>query len=291
MEICNYIDWDGLFRAKWAERHSDKDFGSGEQFWNERAEEFYERIVQVENQDMIEKVIERLPIEPDDVVYDLGCGPGTLTIPLAKKVEKVIAVDISEGMLRILRRRVQDEGLTNVDISQGRWIEKAVEELEPADVVISFRSLGHLSCDKNNVPHMMKCLAMMNEIARREVCIITPATAYGRKVSEQTKDKSDILFHRFGYIDFYNMLYALGIIAKIDFIEVKIHHTFTSFEEALEFTSRYFAWTELEKERKKELLEKALNYDNNIYYLDATGLIPFTSWSKEWNTIKLLKEY
>lgn len=47
-------------------------------------------------------------------VLDLGCGPGTFTIPMAKMVGpsgKVIALDIQEGMLGKLIRRAEREGL------------------------------------------------------------------------------------------------------------------------------------------------------------------------------------
>ncbi|MBE1585959.1 class I SAM-dependent methyltransferase [Nonomuraea angiospora] len=36
---------------------------------------------------------------PDGTVLDLGCGPGTVAIPLARSVREVLAVDPDEGML------------------------------------------------------------------------------------------------------------------------------------------------------------------------------------------------
>ncbi|WP_431911002.1 class I SAM-dependent methyltransferase [Nonomuraea jabiensis] len=36
---------------------------------------------------------------PDAIVLDLGCGPGTVAIPLARSVREVLAVDPDEGML------------------------------------------------------------------------------------------------------------------------------------------------------------------------------------------------
>ncbi len=41
---------------------------------------------------------------------DIGCGPGTMTVPLAQRVSHAVAVDISEEMLRCLYRRQSGMG-------------------------------------------------------------------------------------------------------------------------------------------------------------------------------------
>ncbi len=55
-------------------------------------------------------------IKPGQTVLDLGCGPGTFTITMAKMVGKsgkVIAVDIQEEMLEIVRTKAAQEGLVS----------------------------------------------------------------------------------------------------------------------------------------------------------------------------------
>lgn len=45
---------------------------------------------------------------PGMTILDLGCGPGTLSLPLARALEgrgEVIGVDLAEGMLEVARRR------------------------------------------------------------------------------------------------------------------------------------------------------------------------------------------
>jgi len=56
---------------------------------------------------------ERL-VKPGDHVLDFGCGPGFFTREFAKQVGdggKIIAVDLQEGMLRILKEKMEREGL------------------------------------------------------------------------------------------------------------------------------------------------------------------------------------
>jgi ubiquinone/menaquinone biosynthesis C-methylase UbiE len=64
-----------------------------------------------------ERLVERLDLTSGMRVLDAGCGPGRLTIPLAKAVGpggEVVALDGQRGMLEKLERRLKAEGITNV---------------------------------------------------------------------------------------------------------------------------------------------------------------------------------
>ncbi len=53
-------------------------------------------------------------VKPGQTVLDIGCGPGTFTIAMAKMVGesgKVIAVDVQEEMLQILKKKAAQQGL------------------------------------------------------------------------------------------------------------------------------------------------------------------------------------
>jgi ubiquinone/menaquinone biosynthesis C-methylase UbiE len=52
------------------------------------------------------ELVEKLGIKPGDVVMDFGCGPGFFTVELAKKAQRVMAVDISSEMLRRLETKL-----------------------------------------------------------------------------------------------------------------------------------------------------------------------------------------
>jgi|SRR5829696_3335793 ubiquinone/menaquinone biosynthesis C-methylase UbiE len=64
-----------------------------------------------------ERLIRRLDLAPGMRVLDAGCGPGRLTIPLARAVGpegEVVALDGQREMLEKLERRLEDEGIRNV---------------------------------------------------------------------------------------------------------------------------------------------------------------------------------
>lgn len=62
-------------------------------------------------------------------VLDIGCGPGTLALPLARMGARVTAIDISEQMLKVLGKRVEEEGLKLDQIVQSAWNDIDIDEL------------------------------------------------------------------------------------------------------------------------------------------------------------------
>jgi ubiquinone/menaquinone biosynthesis C-methylase UbiE len=62
-----------------------------------------------------EKVLKKLKLNKEMVVADFGCGSGGWTIPLAKKVKRVFAIDILEEALSALRGKARAERIFNID--------------------------------------------------------------------------------------------------------------------------------------------------------------------------------
>ncbi len=66
-------------------------------------------------------IVQHVGIEPGMAVLDIGCGPGRLTIPVAKRVGQqgeIVAVDMQAGMLRRAQERAQAASLTNIRFIQ-----------------------------------------------------------------------------------------------------------------------------------------------------------------------------
>ena len=66
-------------------------------------------------------IVEHLELQPGMTVLDIGCGPGRLTIPVAKQIGsrgEVVAIDIQAGMLQRAKQKAQAAHLSNIRFLQ-----------------------------------------------------------------------------------------------------------------------------------------------------------------------------
>ena len=102
----------------------------------------------------------------DDTVLDIGCGPGRITVPMAKRVKKVTSIDTSENMMTYCRQNAQEANVSNVNIRNLDWTKAELgKDLEQHDIVIACRSVG------------MRDFAKLNAFARKYVVVIAWANA------------------------------------------------------------------------------------------------------------------
>jgi ubiquinone/menaquinone biosynthesis C-methylase UbiE len=93
-----------------------------------------------------ERVVAALGIESGDRVADLGSGSGYFTLHLARAVGpegKVFAVDVDEEMNEYLRRRLEEQGIANVEVIEGRFEDPLLPDAG-VDLVITVDTYHHL---------------------------------------------------------------------------------------------------------------------------------------------------
>ena len=66
-----------------------------------------------------EELVDRLGIEPDMKVLDLGCGDGTTALPAARKGADVLGVDIASNLVAAGNARAREAGLYKARFVQG----------------------------------------------------------------------------------------------------------------------------------------------------------------------------
>ncbi|WP_017589630.1 class I SAM-dependent methyltransferase [Nocardiopsis ganjiahuensis] len=76
---------------------------------------------------LVDAVRDALGLDGSGRLLDAGCGPGSLTLPLAPLFGQVTGVDPDPGMIAEARRRAEAAGIDNI-----RWRQLRAEEL-PAD--------------------------------------------------------------------------------------------------------------------------------------------------------------
>ncbi len=79
-----------------------------------------EELTRVDRAEILDpqSVFPLLPMRVYQHIADIGCGPGYFSIPLAKYAfdGKIYAVDIQQGMLDALGKRVEETRLSNVNL-------------------------------------------------------------------------------------------------------------------------------------------------------------------------------
>jgi trans-aconitate methyltransferase len=73
----------------------------------------------------------------DDIVIDLGCGTGQLTLPIARRVRAVAGVDPEPDMLARARQATAEQGITNVS-----WLLGADTDIPALAALLGDRRAG-----------------------------------------------------------------------------------------------------------------------------------------------------
>lgn len=182
--------------------------GKNSDDWDIRSKELASSM---QNSPYVEDFISRMDIKGDEVLLDIGCGPGTLAIPLAKKVKEVIAIDFSSKMLDELQKYAAKEGLTNIKTLHLGW-DDDWSILPKVDIAVASRSM--------EVKEIDKALLKMTRQANK-ACYVT-YMAGGSYVDMEILDfigKKIITKPDFWYIPI--LLYKDGYYPSIDYIQTK----------------------------------------------------------------------
>ncbi len=244
IENPDEVDWRGF----WAERLE----GKITKDWDAAAPGFYKR---TRNDDYQDALFDKLILNEKDTVLDVGCGEGTITIPIARQVEKVIGIDSSPKMLEYLKKRARENNIENIETVLKPIEEITYEEIGDVDVVVCSRSL-------NGILPVEKVLSELNKIANKYVFI----TVFGPENKKIEKDFDRELgvktedFPDYNYL--FNILFNMGIYANVERFDLKSYREYDSVEEAMDNGKfRVDLYCDEEKELLKEYLEKILTYD------------------------------
>ena len=242
------IDWAYFWREKLeAKKDRSKD-------WNKAAPNFGKS---AKKDDYHTKLIERIDVTKDDTLLDLGCGEGSITIPLAKKAKAVTGVDSAYRMLEILNEKVQKENVTNIRTIEEDLTKIKIDNVGKHDIVVASRSL-------NGVLNIKETIANINEIADKYVYI----TLFGpnnwklEKEFYQSINKEYFEFPSHRY--FFNILVDMGIYPNVENLNIGQSREYESIEEAMESGKwRLDTLNDEEKEELHKYLEDILERNDN----------------------------
>lgn len=135
---------------------------SDSRYWDGRARLFAGSTEQIS---YVQRFLQMAAVRPGESVLDVGCGNGTISLPLAAQGHHIQAVDFSQGMLDCLTESAIARGLLDVvSPVQASWDDDWVEmDVVPCDVALASRSMA--STD------LARAITLLETFAKRRVCI------------------------------------------------------------------------------------------------------------------------
>jgi 2-polyprenyl-3-methyl-5-hydroxy-6-metoxy-1,4-benzoquinol methylase len=105
--------------------------------------------------DVAEAISDEISLAPTMDVLDFGCGTGLLTLHLQPFVRSITGVDNSQGMLDILRAKIQTRNLSNVTIQY--------KDLDKGDIL---EGRYHLVVSSMTMHHIREISSLLNQFSQ-----------------------------------------------------------------------------------------------------------------------------
>jgi cobalt-precorrin-6B (C15)-methyltransferase len=139
-------------------------------------DEFFERTedVPITKEEIRTIQISKARLRPGDIVYDIGCGSGSITVEAALQIEssgKIYAVDIDPNAVDLTRKNLGKFGISNVEIILADAKQK-ISSLPLADAIF----IGGTGGDTKDIVNL--CYDKLKPGARIVVGIILIETLY-----------------------------------------------------------------------------------------------------------------
>lgn len=100
--------------------------------WDNMAQDFAQRTSgkkAIDRRDVtLQQLVDKAILTPETRVLDIGAGPGSWALPMARICAHVTALEPSGGMIDILSERVEEEKVNNISIVQKTWQETDLAE-------------------------------------------------------------------------------------------------------------------------------------------------------------------
>ncbi|MBF7084078.1 methyltransferase domain-containing protein [Desulfallas sp. Bu1-1] len=158
-------------------------------YWNRLAGRFARQAGQECTKRRVDRVLAWLEqqgiLHSEMEVLDIGAGTGVFTVPLARRVKEVAALEPAPAMLAALQKRVEAEGLANVHFLDWEW-----EKFDPAAEGLAERFdlvFASLTPGVRDVQTLMKMTA-----CSRDWCFLCDFA--GRRLSPAREELWQLIF-------------------------------------------------------------------------------------------------
>ena len=179
--------------------------------WNSKTsgipDEYFERTerVPITKEEVRTIQISKARLKPGQIVYDIGCGSGSISIEAAFQIEssgKVLAVDYDKNAIELTKKNIKKFDLSNITVISGNAKEKILD-FENADTIFiggtggDTKELVELSENKLKsggrivigiilIETLYSVLQIINKLSFKSVDITQVTISKSRKTSKGT---------------------------------------------------------------------------------------------------------
>lgn len=237
-------------------------------YWDKEACAVNTNIIKLS--DLTDCQVKSLPLSPEINVLDVGAGTGRMTLPIARKVRHVTALEPSTNMLELLRENARQQQTFNID-----YRNNTLEELGTSssyDIVVASFSL--LMAD------LKKALLKMNQLASNWVYLFMSASPWIDEGIQTAVYGTQNCWSDF--ILTYNILHEAGIVANVETCTYTFEECYPTIEAAAgTFLQKYSLPSENRSSLTRYLKANLVEEYGGFYYFRKMKAA--TVW---WNTKK-----
>lgn len=222
-------------------------------YWNKEATVINEKLPHWSN--LTKKQLSQLPLSKEITVLDVGAGTGRMTLPIAKRVKHVTALEPSERMLAFLSDKARRQQICNIS-----YINKTLEDMDVScsyDLVVASFSLFMFD--------IKDALLKMNTLARKGVYLFLCASPW-----VDTELQLAIYDSRSYWSDFifiYNILHDLEIIPNVQIRIYTLKQCFMNLDDAVDKTlQRYHIPIEKKMKLRAYLQATCVEEKGKLWY-------------------------
>ncbi len=276
------VDWNEVWKRRLALNRSTRNFREGADLWGDREQaRRYAARSEADHARRIAWTLQDLGVSPGDRVLDIGSGPGTLALPLARAGARVTAVDPAEGMLAELRAAAEREGITAITTIHAPWEEINPDRAlaPPYDRVVASFSL--------TIPDIRSALAAMDAVVSKFGSVhlywFADEPPWEQLYLALWEDLHGAPYHPRPKADcLFNVLYGMGIYANVLMRPMDERTLFATVEDAVDhFAPRMSVETPRQREVLRDYFRRHLLRQDDGLTLVGRSTYAAIWWRKQ----------
>lgn len=234
--------------------------------WDSVAENFvYDDSVSLSKNEFLKYLQEKIELNNEMSVLDIGCGAGAYSVALSKAVKNVVATDFSPKMLEVGKKYILDNKISNIEFLERNWWDCDGDEFKRKyDLVFAHTTPAIADYDS---------FIKMIEASKRYCAICKPVRRVD-KIADVVNNIAGLEKYDFdeSVVYFFDTIWALGYNPEVSYRK-KTWESFKPVEESkIWYLNHLKASYELDKDKEKRICKYLEDISENGLVKENTNV-------------------